>query len=144
MIIVHAEHGIRDYDLWKAAFDRDPLHRERAGMHRYRIARAVNDSHYLLMDFEFEDLDAAEALCGAPRAVGLAHRCACPARHTTHPDCPVRGDGGVPAVALRSRQRHHPWLSGAVAVVGIVLAAPEALQQYTELKTTWIDRKSVV
>ena len=84
MIIVHAEHGIRDYDLWKAAFDRDPLHRERAGMHRYRIARAVNDPHYLLMDFEFEDVDAAEAFdaalhglwgsrTGAPALLGTPH-----------------------------------------------------------------------
>lgn len=61
MIIVHAEHGIRDYDMWKAAFDRDPLDRERAGMHRYRIARAVDDPLYLIMDFEFDDMDAARA-----------------------------------------------------------------------------------
>jgi hypothetical protein len=65
VIIVHAEHGIRDYDLWKAAFDRDPLHRERTGMHRYRIARAMDDPLYLIMDFEFEDVDAAEAFDAA-------------------------------------------------------------------------------
>jgi hypothetical protein len=84
MIIVHAEHGIRDFDLWKAAFDRDPLHREGTGMRRYRLARAVNDPHYLIMDFEFESVDAAEAFeaalhglwgsrTAAPALLGRAH-----------------------------------------------------------------------
>ena len=65
MIIVQAEHGIRDFDVWRAAFDRDPLHREDAGMRRYRLARAVNDPHYLIMDFEFDDVSAAEAFDAA-------------------------------------------------------------------------------
>ncbi|MBV9922864.1 MAG: hypothetical protein JOY78_18700, partial [Pseudonocardia sp.] len=78
MFIVHAEHRIRDYDLWKAAFDRDPLHREDSGMHRYRIARSVNDPHYLTMDFEFEEVVAAEAFAAALHELWIS-RTAAPA-----------------------------------------------------------------
>jgi hypothetical protein len=47
VVIVHAEHAIRDFDIWKAAFDRDPLHRKDSGVRRYRISRAIDDPHFL-------------------------------------------------------------------------------------------------
>ena len=65
MVIVHAEHAIRDFDIWKAAFDRDPLHRKDSGVRRYRIARAMDDPHFLIMDFEFDDEGAAQAFDAA-------------------------------------------------------------------------------
>ena len=65
MIIVQARHRIGDFDQWKAAFDRDPLRREDAGMRRYRVTRALDDPHFLVMDFEFDDTGGAEAFDAA-------------------------------------------------------------------------------
>jgi hypothetical protein len=61
VVIVHAEHAISDFDIWKGAFDRDPLRRKDSGVRRYRIARAVDDPNFLMMDFEFDDESAAQA-----------------------------------------------------------------------------------
>jgi hypothetical protein len=33
------EHGARDYEAWKQAFDSDPVGREAGGVRRYRIMR---------------------------------------------------------------------------------------------------------
>jgi|tagenome__1003787_1003787.scaffolds.fasta_scaffold18187045_2 hypothetical protein len=65
MVIVHAEHAIRDFDIWKSAFDRDPLHRKDSGVRRYRIARALDDPQFLIMDFEFDDEGAARSFDAA-------------------------------------------------------------------------------
>ncbi len=39
MYILRIEHGVPDYESWKAAFDRDPIGRERSGVARYRVMR---------------------------------------------------------------------------------------------------------
>lgn len=61
MITLHIEHAIRDFDTWKAAFDRDPIGRERAGVRRHRVFRPVDDPHYVLIDLDFDSISAAEA-----------------------------------------------------------------------------------
>ncbi len=61
MSLVQLEHPIRDFETWKAAFDRDPVHREASGVRRYRIFRPVNDPNYIAVDLEFDTRDAAEA-----------------------------------------------------------------------------------
>jgi quinol monooxygenase YgiN len=61
MIIVHAEHEIQNFDNWKAAFDRDPIRREQSGVRHYRVVRPVDDPNFVIMDFEFETTDAAQA-----------------------------------------------------------------------------------
>ena len=61
MIIVRAEHEIGDFDTWKAAFDRDPIQRERSGVRRYRVVRPIDDPHFVIMDFEFDTEVAARA-----------------------------------------------------------------------------------
>jgi hypothetical protein len=37
--ILQIEHGARDYEAWKQAFDSDPVGREAGGVRRYRIMR---------------------------------------------------------------------------------------------------------
>jgi hypothetical protein len=90
MIIVHAEHEIRDFDTWKTAFDRDPIRREQSGVRRYVIVRPVDDPHFVIMDFEFETEIAAREFqarctscghhppphppCGAGRRPGSSSR----------------------------------------------------------------------
>jgi hypothetical protein len=84
-VLIQLEHPVRDFDSWKAAFDRDPIQREAGGVRAYRILRPVDDPAYVAVDLEFDDrtradafLDAlhrlwqspaaAAALAGSPRA----------------------------------------------------------------------------
>src|SRR5262249_21775323 len=39
MTILHIEHPIRDFDLWKKAFDSDPIGRERSGVRHHQVLR---------------------------------------------------------------------------------------------------------
>ncbi len=61
MPVVQLEHPVRDFETWKAAFDRDPVHRERSGVRQYQIYRPVDDPNYIGVDLEFDDRGAAEA-----------------------------------------------------------------------------------
>jgi hypothetical protein len=84
MTVLRLEHGITDYAVWKAAFDRDPIHREQLGVRSHRVYRPVGDPNGITVDLEFETVreaeqcqaalanlwrwgDAAPALRGAPR-----------------------------------------------------------------------------
>jgi hypothetical protein len=59
--ILQIEHSVPDYDTWKAAFDSDPIGREKSGVRRYRVLRPVDDPHYVVIDLEFDRLDQADA-----------------------------------------------------------------------------------
>lgn len=61
MPVVQIEHPIRDFETWKAAFDRDPVQREASGVTSYRIYRPVDDPRYIAVDLEFETRPEAEA-----------------------------------------------------------------------------------
>ncbi len=61
MTVVQIEHPVRDYETWKAAFDRDPVRREASGVRAYRIFRPVDDPRYIAVDLEFDDRPTAEA-----------------------------------------------------------------------------------
>lgn len=61
MPILQTEHGVRDFDAWKNAFDRDPIGRQRGGVRRYRVLRPTDDPNYVLVELEFDDSSAAEA-----------------------------------------------------------------------------------
>ena len=54
MPTVQIEHPIRDFDAWRAAFDRDPARREASGVRRYRVARPVDDAHFVIVDLDFD------------------------------------------------------------------------------------------
>jgi hypothetical protein len=60
--ILRIEHPVADYDAWKAAFDSDPIGRERSGVKRYRIMRAKDDPSQVMIDLEFDSLGEAEAV----------------------------------------------------------------------------------
>ena len=69
MTVLRIEHPVPDFAVWKAAFDGDPVGRERSGVRRYRIMRAVDDPHYVLIDLEFDTNVEAESLLAAMREV---------------------------------------------------------------------------
>jgi len=48
--VLRIEHGVRDYDTWKAAFDSDPAGRAAGGVRRYSIARPSDDPGHVIVD----------------------------------------------------------------------------------------------
>jgi hypothetical protein len=60
MVTLRIEHPISDFPTWKAAFDRFSSRRKQAGVRRHRIFRPVDDSAYVLVDLDFDQVSAAE------------------------------------------------------------------------------------
>ncbi|XAS68839.1 hypothetical protein V3C33_06065 [Micrococcaceae bacterium Sec5.7] len=62
MFTLQIEHGIKDFGMWKAAFDRDPVGREAAGVVAHRISRPLDGSPYLYIELDLETQAQAAAL----------------------------------------------------------------------------------
>lgn len=84
MATLQIEHAISDFDVWKRAFESDPVRREQSGVRRYRVFRPLDDPRYVKIDLDFGSVQEAEsfrtalqdlwgsgraapALAGAPR-----------------------------------------------------------------------------
>ena len=65
MPILQLEHAISDFDVWKKAFDSDPVRRKSSGVRRYRVLRPVDDPNYVKVDLEFDTSSEAEAFRAA-------------------------------------------------------------------------------
>lgn len=69
MPILRIEHLVPNYDAWKAAFDSDPMGREKSGVRRYQILRALDNPNYVMIDLEFDTVSEAEALLAGLRVM---------------------------------------------------------------------------
>jgi len=69
MHILRVEHPVADFAAWKRSFDNDPAQRQKSGVRRYRVARAVDDAGFVTVDLEFDTLAAAEAFLKVLRGV---------------------------------------------------------------------------
>ena len=58
---LRVELQVRDYDLWREAFERDAGGRQQAGMRRYRIFRPTDDEKSVMLDADFDSTQEAEA-----------------------------------------------------------------------------------
>jgi hypothetical protein len=67
MYMLRIEHPVPNFEGWKRAFDGDPVGREKSGVRRYQILRAVNDPNYVMVDLEFDTAKQAKALLAAIR-----------------------------------------------------------------------------
>jgi hypothetical protein len=67
--MLRIEHPVPNFDGWKQAFDSDPVGREKSGVRRYQILRAIDDPNFVMIDLEFDTIQQAEALLAAMRAV---------------------------------------------------------------------------
>ncbi|MET4095610.1 hypothetical protein [Arthrobacter sp. UYCu712] len=68
MYTLQIEHGIKDFGMWKAAFDRDPVGRAASGVTAHRIGRPVDDPHYVVVELDFEQHAQAESFLAKLRA----------------------------------------------------------------------------
>jgi hypothetical protein len=62
MYTLQIEHGIKDFGLWKEAFDRDPVDRKASGVVGHRISQPVGDAHYVVVELDFRERGQAEKL----------------------------------------------------------------------------------
>ena len=76
MPILQIEHPISDFDVWKRAFDADPLRRQESGVRRYRVFRPLDDPKYVKVDLEFDSLSEAESFRAALRELWESGRAA--------------------------------------------------------------------
>jgi hypothetical protein len=61
MATLQIEHPITDYDTWRVAFDRLADARRNAGVVGGRIARPVDDPHYIVLALDFDTAERATA-----------------------------------------------------------------------------------
>jgi hypothetical protein len=67
--ILRIEHPVPDYERWKAAFDDDPIGRDRMGVRRHRIMRPVDDAGRVMIDLEFDSADEADRMLSELRTL---------------------------------------------------------------------------
>jgi hypothetical protein len=60
MATLHIEHPITSFTDWAAAFQRFAAMRAQAGVRRQQVQRPVDDAHYVVIDLDFDTVDAAE------------------------------------------------------------------------------------
>jgi hypothetical protein len=61
MTTLHIENQVRDFDSWKAAFDKFERFRAEQGVRAYRISRSVTDPHQVMVDLDFDSVTEATA-----------------------------------------------------------------------------------
>jgi hypothetical protein len=65
VLTLQIEHAISDFEVWKKAFDADPVRREESGVRRYRVFRPLDDPRYIKIDLDFDSLPEAETFRAA-------------------------------------------------------------------------------
>jgi hypothetical protein len=65
VLVLQIEHAIGDFDVWKRAFDADPVRRAESGVRRYRVFRPIDDPKYIKVDLEFNSSSEAQAFRAA-------------------------------------------------------------------------------
>lgn len=65
MATLQIQHAISDFEVWKKAFEADPVRRKESGVRRYRVFRPVDDPRYVKIDLDFESVEEAEAFRAA-------------------------------------------------------------------------------
>ena len=61
MVTLHIEHGVTDFQTWKAAFDRFAGQRIEAGVMAHRIYQPVDDARYVVLQLDFPSVAQARA-----------------------------------------------------------------------------------
>ncbi|CAH0289180.1 MULTISPECIES: hypothetical protein [Micrococcales] len=64
MITLQIEHQVRDFDMWRRAFDSDPLDRAASGVRSFRISRPLDQQDYVMLEMDFDTQAAAVDFLG--------------------------------------------------------------------------------
>lgn len=64
MITLQIEHQVRDFAMWKKAFDSDPLDRSASGVRSFRISRPLDQEDYVMLQMDFDTQEAAVDFLG--------------------------------------------------------------------------------
>lgn len=64
MATLHIEHPISDLDTWLGAFNNFGEARKNAGVRAQRVRQPADDARYIVVDLEFDDVEAANAFKG--------------------------------------------------------------------------------
>ncbi|MDA0167862.1 hypothetical protein OJ998_02090 [Solirubrobacter taibaiensis] len=59
MPVVQLEHSVKDFEMWKGAFDRDPIDRRALGVRHHRVLRPLDDPHYVVVELDFDTTEQA-------------------------------------------------------------------------------------
>jgi hypothetical protein len=65
MATLHIENTVKDFDEWKAVFDKFDRFRAEKGMRAYRMSRRVDDPNNVVVDLDFDSVEEATAFRGA-------------------------------------------------------------------------------
>jgi hypothetical protein len=65
MATLHIENTVKDFDEWKAVFDKFDRFRVEKRMRGYRMARLVDDPNTIAVDLDFDSVEDATAFRGA-------------------------------------------------------------------------------
>jgi hypothetical protein len=65
MPTLHIENTVHDFDAWKAVFDKFERFRAEKGMRGYRMSRLVEDPRQVVIDLDFDSVEAATDFRGA-------------------------------------------------------------------------------
>jgi hypothetical protein len=76
MPTLQIEHPISDFEVWKKAFEADPVRRKESGVRRYQVFRPVDDPQYVKIDLDFDSMDEAEAFRAALQGLWSSGRAA--------------------------------------------------------------------
>lgn len=69
MATLHIEHAMTDLPTWLGAFEGFADARAAAGVRQTRVHQPVDDDHYIYVQLDFDDEDAATAFLGFLRNV---------------------------------------------------------------------------
>jgi len=73
---LQVEHAISDFEVWKKAFQADPVQRKESGVRRYRVLRPVDDPRYVKIDLDFDSVEEADAFRAALQGLWSSGRAA--------------------------------------------------------------------
>lgn len=65
MTTLHIENTVRDFDEWKATFDKFGRFRVEKKMRSYRMARQVDDPNKVVIDLDFDSVEDATEFSAA-------------------------------------------------------------------------------
>lgn len=61
MVTLHIEHPVTHFDTWARAFARFAEARHDAGVRAHCVRRSIDDERYVLIDLDFDTIQAAES-----------------------------------------------------------------------------------